>query len=222
MLSAAPAEEVAAPVDRPTVGAALLITTTITIGVIGVIDMEEDLIATEEAGTTGTGITAVASTKVLVATDLHTAIAEEDGTSAIEAPSTIVAEMIDTETVAGRGIGTTTGGPESVALMVTTVAVGAGAATAHAAGPDLVRPATVAALMVATASTVETRAAIPVGANLAGDPVAAVLLRPAHLLFLSQDSRSTALRGVLRLGVLPHLKGSNPWERESLLLPRPQ
>ena len=221
MLSAAPAEEVAAPVDRPTVGAALLITTTITTGVIGVIDMEEDLIATEEAGTTGTGITAVAST-IVVATDLHTAIAEEDGTSAIEAPSTIVAEMIDTETVAGRGIGTTTGGPESVALMVTTVAVGAGAATALAAGPDLVRPATVAALMVATASTVETRAAIPVGANLAGDPVAAVLLRPAHLLFLSQDSRSTALRGVLRLGVLPHLKGSNPWERESLLLPRPQ
>lgn len=206
--------------DRTMAGAVLLITMIITIGVVVLlllIIIIGDLIDMEVEGTSGIGITAVAST-IAIATDLHTAIAEEDGTSATGAPSTAVAETITTETVAGRGIGTMTGGVGNAAPMATMVAVGAGIATVLAAGRDLVRPAIAAAPMVASESTVETRAAVLVGANLAGDPVAAVLLRPAHLLFLSQDSRSTGLRGVPRLGALPHLRGCNLWERESLLL----
>jgi hypothetical protein len=207
------------PMDRTTAGAVLLITMIITIGVVVLLLLIiiGDLIDMEVEGTSGIGITAVAST-IVIATDLRSAIAEEDGTSATEAPSMAVAETITTETVAGRGIDTMTGGVGNAAPMATMVEVGAGVATVLAAGRDLVRPATAAAPMVANESTVEMRAAVLIGANLVGDPVAAVLLRPAHLLFLSQDSRSTALLGVPRLGALPHLRGSNLWERESLLL----
>ena len=208
--------------DPTTVGAVLLITMIITIGAVVLPPLIiGDLIDMEEAGTTGIGITAVAST-IVVATDLHTAIAEEDDTSVTEAPSTTVAEMIITETVAERETGTATGGTATAVLMATMVAVGAAAATALGVGPDLVRPVIAAAPTAANASTVETRIAMLLGASLAGDLVAAVLLRLVHLRFLSQDSHSTALRGVRHLGAPPHLRGSNLWERESLLLPRPQ
>ena len=208
--------------DPTTVGAVLLITMIITIGAVVLPPLIiGDLIDMEEAGTTGIGITAVAST-IVVATDLHTAIVEEDDTTVTEAPSTTVAEMTITETVAERETGTATGGTATAVLMATMVAVGAAAATALGVGPDLVRPVIAAAPTAANASTVETRIAMLLGASLAGDLVAAVLLRLVHLRFLSQDSHSTALRGVRHLGAPPHLGGSNLWERESLLLPRPQ
>ena len=225
MLSAAlEVQSGVAPMDPTTVGAVLLIITIITTGAVVLPPLIiGDLIDMEEAGTTGIAVTAVAST-IVVVTDLHTAIAEEGDTSVTEAPSTTVAEMIITETVSERETGTETGGTGTgtAALMATMVAVEAAAATALGVGPDLVRPVIAAAPTAANASTVETRIAMLLGASLAGDLVAAVLLRLVHLRFLSQDSHSTALRGVRHLGAPPHLRGSNLWERESLLLPRPQ
>lgn len=215
-----------APMDPTTVGAVLLIITIITTGAVVLPPLIiGDLIDMEEAGTTGIAVTAVAST-IVVVTDLHTAIAEEGDTctSVTEAPSTTVAEMIITETVAERETGTETGGTGTgtAALMATMVAVGAAAATALGVGPDLVRPVIAGAPTAVNASTVETRAAMLLGASLAGDLAAAVLLRLAHL---SKGSRSTvlrALRGVRHLGAPPHPRGSNLLERESLLLPPPQ
>lgn len=216
-----------APMDPTTVGAVLLIITIITTGAVVLPPLIiGDLIDMEEAGTTGIAVTAVAST-IVVVTDLHTAIAEEGDTSVTEAPSTTVAEMIITETVAERETGTETGGTgtgtgTAAVLMATMVVVGAAAATALGVGPDLVRPVIAGAPTAVNASTVETRAAMLLGASLAGDLVAAVLLRLAHL---SKGSRSTvlrALRGVRHLGAPPHPRGSNLLERESLLLPPPQ
>ena len=212
--------------DPTTVGVVLLIIMIITIGAVVLPPLIiGDLIDMEEAGTTGIAITAVAST-IVVVTDLHTAIAEVDDTIVTEAPSTTVAEMIITGTVAERETGTATGGTETgtgtAVLMATMVAAGAAAATALGVGPDLVRPVIAGAPTAVNASTVETRAAMLLGASLAGDLAAAVLLRLAHL---SKGSRSTvlrALRGVRHLGAPPHPRGSNLLERESLLLPPPQ
>jgi len=202
----------AALVDRRTVGAALLITMTTAIGVVLLLHLIIGvLINTAEEGTTRIGISAGATS------------GGEDDTSVIEARSTTVAETITTETVAGRGVLTTTGGTEIAVPMATTAVVEVGAAIALGAGPDLVRPATTVVRMAENESTVVTRAATAAGANLAGEPIAAVVLRPAHLRSLSQDSRSTVLLGVrrLRLGVLlhPNLHLSNSLELESLLLP---
>ena len=223
MLSAAlEVQSGVAPMDPTTVGAVLLTITIITTGAVVLPPLIiGDLIDMEEAGTTGIAVTAVAST-IVVVTDLHTAIAEEGDTSVTEAPSTTVAEMIITETVAERETGTETGGTGTAVLMATMVAVGAAAATALGVGPDLVRPVIAGAPTAVNASTVETRAAMLLGASLAGDLAAAVLLRLAHL---SKGSRSTvlrALRGVRHLGAPPHPRGSNLLERESLLLPPPQ
>ena len=225
MLSAAlEVQSGVAPMDPTTVGAVLLTITIITTGAVVLPPLIiGDLIDMEEAGTTGIAVTAVAST-IVVVTDLHTAIAEEGDTSVTEAPSTTVAEMIITETVSERETGTETGGTGTgtAALMATMVAVGAAAATALGVGPDLVRPVIAGAPTAVNASTVETRAAMLLGASLAGDLAAAVLLRLAHL---SKGSRSTvlrALRGVRHLGAPPHPRGSNLLERESLLLPPPQ
>lgn len=213
-----------APMDPTTVGAVLLIITIITTGAVVLPPLTiGDLIDMEEAGTTGIAVTAVAST-IVVVTDLRMAIAEEGDTSVTEAPSTTVAEMIITETVTERETGTETGGTGTgiAVLMATMVAVGAAAATALGVVPDLVRPVIAGAPTAVNASTVETRAAMLLGASLAGDLAAAVLLRRAHL---SKGSRSTvllALRGVRHLGAPPHPRGSNLLERESLLLPPPQ
>mmetsp|Transcript_14308 Transcript_14308/g.41143 ORF Transcript_14308/g.41143 Transcript_14308/m.41143 type:complete len:326 (-) Transcript_14308:303-1280(-) len=205
---------------------ALLITTMATIGAVLLLT-GADLIDTVGGGMTEIGITAGVATMVAGATDLHTIAEEEDDdTSATEAPTSTVAETITTETVAERGTGTMTGVAETAAPTTTLAAAGVGAAIALGVGLDRVRPVTVAALTAESASTVETRAAMAAGANLVGEPTAAVVLRPAHLPSLSRAFRSMALQGVQRLGALPrpslHPRDSNPSERESLLLPLPQ